>query len=252
MEDDGHKVDSAEDVRKKPDINSQNIEKDETWVMVGLSRRQCSHPVEIFGSNIRNSNTIAMTVKKASRSRQHGTDYYHGHKKLIEIEMTPVQFAQMITSANYGDGVPCSLRQLGDEYYEYKTGRDMGDTVKSDMKGEFTELADRCKLAESQINAILKRPGRVSAVEKDEIATNLYFLAQAVKSNIPFMEKQFKKTMAKAVLEAKREVQAYAEMTVHQLGLAQLELPEAQRLKTPELMVGEVIDAESEPPDGDG
>ncbi len=244
MEDDGHEVNGPEDIRKKKDVTKSERETDETWVMVGLSRIQCSHPVEIFGSTIRNSNTIELTIRRAERYRSHGRWNYLSKGRIIRVEMTPVQFAELITSANMGDGVPCSLRELEGKQYGYKYGEDMGDTVKTDMADTLVELKDRCNLAGHHINTILKRPGRVSAAEKDEMAENLHHILMGVNSNLPFVEKQFKKTMNEAVLEAKQEINAHMEMTVRNIGLDAL--ANGERPKTPELMTG-AIDVKPEP-----
>jgi len=52
----------------------------------------------------------------AEKERHLNRDWFHKKKHLIEVEMSQTQFAEMITSLNVGDGVPCTIRYLPDKH----------------------------------------------------------------------------------------------------------------------------------------
>ena len=88
-----------------------------SFAVIQVSRINSSGAVPLFGASIGHSNTIKLTINRAEaiRSTDLSYDRYFPREQLIEIEMTQTQFAEMITSMNYGSGVPVTLRQFNRE-----------------------------------------------------------------------------------------------------------------------------------------
>ncbi len=209
----------VDEIKVEDDGEHGTIESHESFGMIGISRIRCSHPVETFGSKIRNSNTIEITIRRADRRRRHQQTDYHGREHLTVIEMSPVQFAELITSANIGFGVPCSLRHVNGKDIPAVRSKTMFDTVKSEFKQRFKDLRTLLKSSKSEADEILGAPGRVKHEDKVKLLDMIRRIVQTVDDNIPYMETSLKEEMTKVVLEAKTEVSAFAEHVATDAGI---------------------------------
>ena len=78
------------------------VSKHESYGIIGISR-VTSHPAKnLFGSSVKHTHSMALRIKTASVDRHLNQDWYHAENELIEIEMSPTQFAEMITSLDTG------------------------------------------------------------------------------------------------------------------------------------------------------
>ena len=80
-------------------------EEHESYGLVGVSRISGSDR-NLFGSSIRHKNTMMLRVKRANKERHLNRDWYHANETIVEVEMSPVQYAEMISSPNVGEGIP--------------------------------------------------------------------------------------------------------------------------------------------------
>src|SRR5208337_1914513 len=95
--------------------DDMTAEKHTSYGMVGINRCQSSGTY-LFGSMARHHSFITLEIRRAERKRNLSNDYYHADSlPLIEIEMTHEQFGMLISSPGIGNGVPCTLRQVGGE-----------------------------------------------------------------------------------------------------------------------------------------
>src|SRR5690348_14260776 len=69
----------------------------------------------LFGSNIRHSHTVRLTISRASKDWHLHEDWIHQEKELIEVEFSPVQWAELITNMNVCPGAPCTIRFIKGE-----------------------------------------------------------------------------------------------------------------------------------------
>ena len=64
---------------------------------------------EFFGSNVTHHGGVLIEICRASYERSLSHDWVYSDETLIEVRMSPLQFAEMITSAMNTDGVPCTI-----------------------------------------------------------------------------------------------------------------------------------------------
>jgi len=83
-----------------------------TFGIISFSRTQCSVGVPMFGSSILHSNTIRLEISHAELSRGLNEDRIFDTRRIVEVEMSPTQFADAITSLNIGCGIPVTLRWI--------------------------------------------------------------------------------------------------------------------------------------------
>lgn len=221
--------DKYDDLLGKPETH-------ESYALVSFSRTSCNgEGATLFGSSIKHNNTIRLRICKAELRRNLNSDNYYGGERLIEVEMSPTQFAEAITSMNCGDGVPCTLNQLGRQSME----RPKGEAKREQFVGEFKESTDKVA---SQLDELAEFANRlndkptVTKGERAELLERIRMVRQKIESDLPFVATQFNKQVSKTVHEAKGEIEAHFLHQVLNLGLAALQEQGLEGLSRPELM----------------
>jgi hypothetical protein len=201
---------------------SKEYEKHDSWGMVGIYHQHHGGR-ELFGSDVINHNTICLKIKTAQCSRELGRDWIMGDKTLVEISLSANQFADLLTNANMGDGVPCTIEYtIGKGMIEYKPQRpkleiieeereELAEKTVSDLESSITmvkELIDKKKLSKSAGEELLSKiSGAYSSL---------------VGGSKEFFKKQAKQEINDMVVEAKRQVQSYVDNKIYSTGLKML------------------------------
>jgi len=199
-------------------------ESHESYGMIGCSRATSGKGHPLFGSSVLHSNSIILRIKRAVVERHLNRDWYYGKEPLIEVELSPTQFAEMITSLNVGDGIPCTIR-----YTENKVRMEDPPEVKQRLvfENEFKEDINHLKeLYEDKLHDVrklLRKKGNLLKPEKAEIDNFLFELTRIIEDYMPFLQKSFNEAMDKTVMEAKGEVEAFVMSKVTSLGIEGLE-----------------------------
>jgi hypothetical protein len=69
----------------------------------------------LFQSHVKNMTTVRLRIKQASVKHSLHQDHTYGEESLIEVELSPAQFAELLTSMNVGDGVPCTINYVNEK-----------------------------------------------------------------------------------------------------------------------------------------
>jgi len=194
-----------------------------SYGMVGLSRITCSQSVNLFGSSIEHSNTVRLRIKTGEVARDLNRDWYRGQKELIEIELSPTQYSEMITSFNMGDGVPCTIRHINRKRVEDPPEVKQRQIFEEEFRKDVYKIKDMCENGVEEIQNILLRKGGITVAERREIANKISMLMRDINSNLPFVQRSFNESIDKTVLEAKGEVEAFVINKVISLGIEGLE-----------------------------
>jgi len=197
--------------------------KHESYGMVGLSRVTCRPSVNLFGSSIKHGNTIRLRIKTGVVARDLNRDWYRGQKGLIEIELSPTQYAEMITSLNIGDGVPCTIRYIGNKSIDNPPETKQRQMFEEEFRKDVHKIKEKCQKDVTEISKVLLKKGGITVYERKKINDMIVMLMQDVNSNLPFVQRSFNKSIDKTVLEAKGEVEAFVMNKVTSLGIKGLE-----------------------------
>jgi len=198
-------------------------ENHESYGMIGVSRVTCRPGVNLFGSSIRHGNTVRLKIKTAEVKRDLHTDWYHGVEGLIEVELSPTQYAEMISSMNIGDGVPCTIRHINQEHMKNPPEVKQRQIFEEEFKKDVDEIKRMCDGGVKEISKTLLKKGGITVAERKEVNNQISMLMQSVNSNLPFLQKSFNESIDKTVLEAKGEVEAFVTNKVLSLGIKGLE-----------------------------
>ena len=205
-------------------MRRNKVSKHESYGLVGVSRVTHSLGVSLFGSSIKHSNTIRLSIKAAEVDRHLSRDWYYGRSGLIEIELSPTQFAEMITCMNMGDGVPCTLRYLDDhKRLENPPEVKQREVFEQEFQENVEKVTGFYKEDLGQIRELLTKKGTIKVKEREQVAGMIAKLVDTLEDAMPFLQKGFNESMDKTVSEAKGEVEAFVMHKVTSLGIKGLQ-----------------------------
>jgi hypothetical protein len=186
--------------------------------MVRWNRTQGGKTSDLFGSSIEYQDTITLTIARGEVTRNLNRDWYYARKDLIEIQMTPIQFAEFITSPNQGSGIPCTIR------YTAQDGTIPGQEIPMKRKQFEDEFEKECQNINKNFETLKQSINdlKVSNKVKEELQSQLFKVSRIMDDHIPFIQKSFNEQVDKTVLEAKVEVEAFVENKIRQTGLEAL------------------------------
>lgn len=198
--------------------NDVHISKHPSYGLARFSRINGSHRA-LFGSSIQNQNTITLTITRAEHQRNLGNDWYHGNQEIIEVEMSQTQFAELITSFNYGTGIPVTIKHLNHDIYPNPPFLSKVDLHNSEFQKRMYNYRKRMEEVVEKTTDILKNKNSIGKGDREQILQELESLMSVVSNGIPFYQEQFVEAMEKTVLEAKGEIEAFVEKQIRDKGL---------------------------------
>lgn len=209
----------------------ENKDKQPAYGMLAFSRISGGNP-NLFGSSIRHTQKIQLTLKEGHVTRELNNDWYAGDKTLFEVEMSYTQFAELISAMNVGDGVPVTIR------YTENKGRVDGIQIVNKRTQFLDEFKNQNEQSVDQINKMIKQLQTIfaekrplKAKEKTEILSALAVLSNTINSHNIFTLSQFDEAMEKIATEAKGEVEAFIQNKMNSLALVSMKETNALNLK---------------------
>jgi hypothetical protein len=211
--------------------------RDPSYVMVGFSRITSSPPgVSLFGSSVKHQSLVRLHVTEASieRDTNLSTDWYYGEKEILSVDLSPNQFAELLTTMNVGAGVPGTLSHLMGESYEYpNTIPSPAEQFKSEIDESLSDAIDELNSAEATAKELLDHSKPLNKEERKELLRSIERIKNWTRGHIPFILDQVHKSIQKSVVEAKSEIDSFVTDTILKTGI------ETLREKKPELIIGD-------------
>jgi hypothetical protein len=191
-------------------------ERHPSFGLVSISRVQ-STGRSLFESPFRHQHFITLSISRARRQR---TDLHDTHimadQEIVEISMSEVQFAAMMTTMNMGQGVPCTISHLDMDTVEEPPHDKTKETFEKEGAEHFTDLV---KMAEELEELTNRKVSDLKAPERERMKFLAIKLQQGLTCNREFFQQQFQRTMDKVVGVAKAEIQAHIQSVVSRMGL---------------------------------
>ena len=200
--------------------------KHESYGLIGFSR--CTgNSGKMFGSSLPNQYTfIRLRIGPGLRRHHLSRDWFHGDHDMnggrdyIEVDLSPAQYAELLTTMNAGVGVPCSIRYLNgrtvdpcpDELLE-------AEQVREGFEETTNGLAKRMKIFTIKMKEIFEKKTPVTQKDKEELKGLYAMVIQQVESNMPFVIDQFHTAAGKIITQAKAEVDAFMTHAIHNAGI---------------------------------
>lgn len=198
-----------------------------SYGMVGIFRTQ-GKIGKMFGSALeQHSGYISIQIKRGRRYHANGQDWYmaDGRHELINIALTAAQFAELITTPNTGDGVPCTIMRLDGEMVEnppedYKSE---ADRVQDEFADKIKEITDNIDPNFKEAIGLLTAAGTLKKPEREKIAKMLGRLQMEIKHGMPYAHESFQEATEKTVVAAKAEIDAALTGVIQRTGLKALQ-----------------------------
>jgi len=198
----------------------KTYERHESYGLMTIRRTISNKAIDLFGSSIKHNNTIKITIRNAEKERHLNRNFYFGRKQLIEVEMSPVQFSEMITCLNVGEGTPCTIRYIKDHgEIENPPEVNQREIFEEEFQNDIKEIKKFYSQDYQEIKNILNKKGNITVGDRQDINSKITSLIKIIEDNIPFVQSSFNEAMDKTIMESKGEVEAFVMNKIHSVGL---------------------------------
>lgn len=208
---------------------------------ISWNRLQCGAPQAMFGSEIKSDSLVCLRISRAyidedeqSRTKVGGRICAE-FKPMIEIEMTPLQFAELLTAGQAGDGVPCTITRIDGNPTEPVEMRDIAKEYDEYTDETFDEFKKGLIGLEEYVQAVIQSGKPMGKTQMQELVRNLQSVRNKTVEDVKYTKHIFKEDMAKLVVNAKAEVNSYAELRLQGLGVKCLMNDGNQEVKPAEI-----------------
>ena len=180
-----------------------------SYGVVSLSRSSTTGK-KLFGSSIDHQNFISLSVNHAEMVQDinlHNTHYFP-RKRIIEVFLTSSQFAELITTMNYGGGTPCTIsfkESVGTINYTEPDSLKPHDELNKMQEFAEKEKDDTIEKISTKLKTILSK-NSIGKKDKQNIYSMFDILSKFVDDKFEFMQSQFQSKMEKHITEAKTEI----------------------------------------------
>ena len=179
--------------------------------------------MELVGSNVPNNTLIQLTISQGSASKDaFSSERFHAEKSLIQVELTPMQYSELITSIGMGEGVPCTVSNLNgnrveqeyksitpQKYYAHRVKTELRDLNKA-FKKNFQEAKD-----------LLEGSKALNKKDRADILAAYHELERSLTDKLPFIQNLFVEEMEGVVSEANQQFKSNVMATIDDLGKEQ-------------------------------
>lgn len=194
--------------------SDETIEKDYMG-KISWHRIICGGARPMFGSDIKTDHPISIQISKAyisSNLREYNcdADIFEHSRPYIEVMMTPVQWAEFLTSGNT-TGVPCTICSIDGKSMSPVEEKNVASEFDADFKTAFEKTATKLAACEDTICNVLSSGKTMNKTQLNELAKRLKWAREGYLSDIAYIRNRFAEDMESIVAKAKAEVSAYAQ-----------------------------------------
>ena len=178
--------------------------------MVSWFKSYNASPRNLFGTEIKTGNPITLRINKAEEIRDLSRNWYHSKEQIVEIELSPLQWAEFLTSGNTS-GVPCTIKYIGKQKMSEPKNTEMFNDYNDEVEKNFNEFKEIENVVKNAIDS--KKPMGMKDL------SSLLTMIHNVMVNVDFVKDSFKEDMNEIVGKAKAEFNAYVENRIHEIGI---------------------------------
>lgn len=212
-------------------------EEHESFGMVSFAR--VSGSTRLFGSHLeQHHNYVVLQIRRAVVDHELARDWYHRDHcmPLVEVAMSSAQFAEAITTLNYGDGVPCTITHVDGVRMDPVPQDNAAENVK--IRDAFARKLDRTVASIREIHDEIDRLVEVgSSVSKSRARDLRDIMAKYLRQvdrDAAFVLHSFQESAERVVQHAKSEIDATLTTSIQRAGIRQLSADEPPRLPPPD------------------
>ena len=177
----------------------------------------------LYGSRLKHNHVISIEINRSVMDRYlyHDTHFQDGRLPLIEVHMSHVQFAEMLTNMNT-QGIPCTIHSFNGDHLDAPDQiENLVEAFEEDLDDNMQEIRDLVEKAQLKTNEMMKGK-TVKKCDLDEIRNLFHHLSMGVSGNLHFMRESFVKSMEDGVQRAKAEFDAHVLHVAQETGIKAL------------------------------
>ncbi|MCM1322859.1 MAG: hypothetical protein NC218_01600 [Acetobacter sp.] len=197
-----------------------------SYGMVGINRVGSGSTLgdkQMFMSDVSVGNFMELTIKSARVERDLHHDWPFGEQTLIKIQLSPIQFSELITNMNVGDGVPCTISYTKEDgHIKYEPLPAKIDMIREEADEQISKAESGVQSALSTLQAAIDGKGYLSKKQMQEIVDQLKE-ARYLYQNNDFAKRSAQEEISKMVLQAKAQVAAYVDHKIYSTGVAAIQ-----------------------------
>lgn len=189
------------------------------FATISVSRGHCTPPAHLFGSPIRQDDFVRISISDAVMDRRHHEDHAYSGEPIVEIMLSPAQWAEFMLSVGVGGGVPATIIRRDrmpvpaiDMPSSASRHKEEMDDFGDKVIDRFAEVVDAL---EAEING-----GSVSRKRLRDIARDARLAVEHVRPNARFMTDQLQRAADKIIESAQAVINTRLERASHKLGQA--------------------------------
>ena len=197
----------------------ENEREEDYMGMISWSRISCGGVQNMFGTEIATSHPIRLEISNAKESRELSRNWHFATNKIIEVEMSPIQWAEFLTSGNT-TGVPCTLKWIrGKGYLSEPKPSELKEDYNKEVDEHFKKFGESFDELHKKVSDACESGKPMGKKALEELLRTIEILKSNVTANVDFVKDSFKEDMDSMVVKAKAEFNAYVEDRVRELGI---------------------------------
>lgn len=173
----------------------------------------------MFGSEVTHRSGVRLQIETGAQERSSNHDWFYSRDSIVEVQMTAMQFVELITTGMNGSGVPCTIKRRDGKLVEQKSfAKDVVGIYKDERTENELAVLNRVGESISLVESLEKQKA-VSKADLKEVKASLIAAQQMVKNNMPYLTKCFDEHIEKTVQEAKCNIEGFIENKIRTAGL---------------------------------
>ena len=176
----------------------------------------------LYGSRLQHHDVISIQISRSVMDRHlHHDSYFAETLPIIEVHLSNVQFAEMLTNMNT-QGVPCTINSFNGEHIEEPDSIEtIVQSFKEELMEKTTDVRRRVKDAQSLLNNMMDSK-TVKKSDVETILNKINTIECDLSSNLKFLHDTFVRAMEDGVQKAKAEFDAHVLHVAQETGIEQL------------------------------
>jgi len=212
-----------------------DVKEHPSYALVSFSRVSGT-PKNMFGTDVKHGEIIMMEISEGeyTRSETSQKDHYYNKKLLMRIEMSSMQFAELITTLNVGCGTPATFvyridhsNSDGSHTVPDPPQINARERTNRELKEELAVVQEHITELQAEARAILEQK-TLKAADRKRLSWLLDKISQELQSNLPYVHKCFGEAVDRTVHDAKAELDSWITRTQIEAGKAALQAPQTE------------------------
>ena len=176
----------------------------------------------LYGSDFVHQAYVILEVTGSEMNRDLSHDWYYPREQKIGIAMSEAQWSTLVSSLNFGSGVPCTIERFaGQSIPGIELMPVPKEKFSDDMRESFEKTAERLEAMMEEVESL-----KLSKVKTEKIKDVLGGALQLIRSNAGYVADSFDKHMETTTEAAKSELHGYVTHALNQAGLQAVGKPD--------------------------